>query len=137
MEDELFGNLKWDEGEHSSSGIMILSNGKTAEFSIDIDETDTESREAALKILKFLLANESQVRHKIAVSLIELYEAWLEGEPLIPQQLERKINLKSIEIWEDGSGGLYYTAEGELFGGHWIQVSIDADGELGEPELEG
>lgn len=137
MEDELFGNVTWDEGSQWS-GIMTLANGKTAAFEIDGDEPVESLPEAARNTLKFLVANEPLIRRKVAVSLRKFYnETWLDENTMTPEELAQRINLSSVTIWDEGGGELYYTADDDLFAGHWVQVLIDANGEIGEPEIEG
>ncbi|MGB7923541.1 MAG: DUF2262 domain-containing protein [Pyrinomonadaceae bacterium] len=137
MEDELFGNVTWNK-DTRWSGIMTLATGKTAAFEIDGDEPVESITEAARNTLKFLIANEPLIRHKIAVSMRQVYnDTWLYENTLTPEELAQRISLHSVIIWDEGGGDLVYTADGNLFAGHWIQVLMDASGEIGEPELEG
>ena len=137
MEDELSGNVTWDK-DSRWSGIMILANGKTAAFEIDGYEPIETIPEAARNTLKFLITNEPLIRHKIAVSMRKLYnETWLDENTLTPEELAQKINLHNVTIFDEGGGELFYEADEDLFAGHWVQVPIDAHGEIGEPEIEG
>lgn len=117
---------------------MTLANGKAVEFEIDGYEPIETVTEAARNTLKFLMANESLVRHKIAVSMRELYnDTWLDEKNLTPEELAQKINLDNVTIFDEGGGELFYEADEDLFAGHWVQVPIDAHGEIGEPEIHG
>ena len=137
MEDELSGNVTWDK-DSQWSGTMILPNGKTAAFEIDGYEPVESITEATRNTLKFLIANEPLIRHKIAVSMRELYnEGWLYENTLTPEELAQKINLNNVTIFDEGGGELFYEADEDLFAGHWAQVLIDAHGEIGEPEIHG
>jgi hypothetical protein len=137
MEDELFGNVTWDK-DSQWSGIMTLADGKTVAFTIDGYEPVESVNEAARNTLKFLIANEPLIRHKIAVSMVKLYhETWLYENTITPEELAQKITLDSVSIWDEGGGDLLYEADDNLFTDHCIQVPIDANGEIGEPELEG
>jgi hypothetical protein len=137
MEDEFFGNVTWDE-DSQWSGIMTLANGKTAAFEIDGYEPVESIPEAARNTLNFLIANEPLIRHKIAVSMRQLYnETWLDENTLTPDELAQRINLNNVTIFDEGGGELVYEADEDLFAGHWVQVPIDAHGEIGEPEIEG
>ena len=137
MEDELFGNVMWDK-DSRWSGIMILASGKTAAFEIDGTEPIETITEAARNTLKFLIANEPLIRHEIAVSMRKLYnEGWLYENALTPEGLAQKINLNNVTIFDEGGGELFYEADEDLFAGHWVQVPIDAHGEIGEPEIHG
>lgn len=132
MEDELFGKIAWDEDD-PSSGIITLENGKTFRLDFDVDE---RGEEAALNTLQLLLAGETQIRHKIAVSMMERYKDWIYDDITTPEELARRITLTDILLWE-GGGQLYYAADDDLFTDHSICVYFDANGELDEPELEG
>ena len=117
---------------------MTLPDGKTAAFTIDGYEPIESVTEAARNTLKFLIANEPLIRHKIAVSMIKLYhETWLYENTITPEELAERITLDSVSILDEGGGDLFYESDDDLFAGHWIQVPIDANGEIGEPELEG
>jgi hypothetical protein len=137
MEDELSGNVTWDK-DSQWSGTMILANGKTAAFEIDGYEPVESITEAARNTLKFLIANEPLIRHIMAVSMRKLYkEGWLYENTLTPEELAQKINLNNVTIFDEGGGELFYEADEDLFAGHWVQVPIGADGEIGEPEIHG
>jgi hypothetical protein len=68
MEDEVLGNVKGNEGSQWS-GIMTLADRKTVAFEIDGFEQLESITDAALNTLKYLIANEPLIRHKIAVSM--------------------------------------------------------------------
>ncbi len=137
MEDEFFGSVTWDANTQFS-GKITLANGKTATFDIDGFEPVESLTEAARNTLKFLIANDPLIRHNIAVSMRKLYnETWLYENTLTFEELAQKINLKHAAIYDEGDGELSYTADDDLFAGHWIQVPIDANGEIGEPDLWG
>lgn len=136
MEDELFGQVTWDQ-DSRWSGSLTLANGKTAKFEIDGYEPVESVTEAALNTLKFLLKNEPLIRHKIAGSMCELYKDWNDNETITPEELARRIHLDSVTIFDEGGGTLLYEPEGDMFTDHWIQVWMDANGEISEPGLEG
>ena len=132
MEDELFGKITWDEDD-PSSGIVTLGNGETVKLDFDVDET---GEEAALHTLQLVITSETQLRHKIAVSMMERYKDWIYDEITTPEELARRIKLTYVFLWE-GGGQLHYAADDDLFTDHSICVFFDANGEIEEPELEG
>lgn len=139
MKDEPFGDVAWEEYFRPEGGTITLASGKTCRLIIDVDETDEAAAAAARYTSKFLLANEPLVRHVVAYSTVNCYrDTWFNGEPPTPDDLARKINLHTVEIHDEGVE-LFYTAdqEDDPFAGHWLQVPIDAKGELGEPEIHG
>lgn len=137
--DELFDNIAWDEGKELLSGKITLADGKTAGFGFDGFETGEWSPDAALKTLKFLSANEPQIRHKIAVLLLEEYkDTWLDESPFTPDELARKIYLTHADILtDDGTADLLYEADEDLFACHCVVVLMNADGEIDEVSIEG
>lgn len=139
MEDELLGRLTWDEVYRGWRGVMAVAGGKAATFVIDGVKTDESVPEAARKIARFMLANEPSVRHRIAVSMSEIYNGpWSGGgDTITPEALAQRIALTGVYVDEEGGGELHYKAEDGLFTDHTICASIDVDGEIGEPDLEG
>jgi hypothetical protein len=121
----------------SDYGIITLANGRTVAFEIDGDEPLEAITEAARNTLEFLIQNEPLIRHKIAASMCELYKDWNDGNTITPEELAQKINLDSVTIFDEGGGNLLYEPEGDMFTDHWIQVWMDANGEIDEPGLEG
>jgi hypothetical protein len=136
MEDEIFSNVIWDK-DSRWSGTMTLANGKTASFEIDGYEPLEAITEAARNTLQFLLKNEPLVRLKVAGSMCGLYKDWNDNETITPEELAQRINLNSVTIFDEGGGTLLYEPEDDMFTDHWIQVWMDANGEIDEPGLEG
>jgi hypothetical protein len=138
MEDEFNGSVTWDKNPQPS-GIMTFANGKTAAFDIDgYDDQSERITEAARNTLKFLIANEPLIRHKVAVSVREFFkDTWLYEDPITPEQLAQRINLVWVSIFDEGGGNLVYEADDDLFTDHCIEILMDANGEIGEPSLEG
>ena len=138
IEDELFGTLTWGEKYGGWRGIMTMASGKTATLTIDGVEAEESITDAARNTFKFLIANEPLIRDKIAVSMSELYNGpWSGGDTITPEEMAQRINLTGVSFYEEGGGELYYEADDELFTDHTICTPIDANGEIGEPELEG
>ncbi len=139
IEDELFGRLTWDERYNSWRGALTLASGETATFRIDGVKTDESIPEAVRDISRFLVANETLIRDRVAVSMSEIYNGpWGGGDTITPGAMAQRITLTGVHFHEDdGSGELHYEAPDGLFTDHTICVPVDANGEIGEPELEG
>lgn len=136
LEDKHFDNIKWDKNK-PWSGIITLANGKTAIVEFDIEETEEE---AARNTLKFLIEGETEIHHKVAVSLFRDLKDWIPDYITTPEQLALRIELSSILFGEGGGGQLYYYANGDdyIFTDHTICVWFDANGEIeDEVNLEG
>jgi hypothetical protein len=134
MQDESFSNVTWDENKRT--GKMTLANGKTANLEIDFSD-DEPLPEVILNSVQFVIANEPQIRYKIAASMTELYKDWNDNETITPEQLAQKIHLTNVDFYDDGCGQLSYEPEGNIFTDHCICVPFDANGEIDEPSLEG
>jgi hypothetical protein len=138
LEDKLFGNLTWGEEYRGWRGIMTMANGKTSALTIDGVKTDEAIPEEVRNTAEFLIANEPQIRDKIAVSMSEFYNGtWGDGDTITPEELAQRITLTDVSFYEEGGGELYYTADDDLFTDHTICTPLDANGEIGEPQLEG
>jgi hypothetical protein len=137
MEDEILGTLTWED-QIGWRGIMTMANGKTATLTIDAAKTDESLPEIVRNAVKFVIANEPRIRDKIAVSMSEFYNGtWGGGDTITPEELARRITLTEVSVYEEGDGELLYEAEDELFTDHTICAYLDANGEIGEPELAG
>ncbi len=134
MEDELFSNVMWDEDRRV--GKLTLANGKIAKLEIDV-ANDEPIPEATLNSVQFLIANEPDVRLKIAASVMENYKDWCDDDITTPEELAQKINLTDVSFWDDGGGTLYYDPEGDMFTGHSVCAFFEANGEIGEAEMAG
>jgi len=133
MED-INSNVTWDEAKRV--GKMTLSDGKTAKLEIDFPD-DEPLPEVILNSVQFVIANEPQIRHKVAASMTELYKDWNDNETITPEQLAQRIHLIDVSFYEDGGGSLTYKPEGDIFTDHCIFTMFDANGEIDEPGLEG
>ena len=129
-----FSNVTWDENRRT--GNLALKNGKTARLEIDVAD-DEPLPEAVLNSVQFVIANEPQIRHKIAASMTQLYQDWNNNETITPQQLAQRIHLNNVDFYDDGCGQLNYEPEGNMFTDHCICAWFDANGEIEEPSLEG
>ena len=92
MEDNNLGNIKWDK-DSPWEGLITLANGKTAEVNFDVEE---DEEEAARNTLEFVIENEIQIRHKVAVALFNHYKDWINEDIVTPEQLALRIDLSGI-----------------------------------------
>ena len=126
--------VTWDKAKRI--GEMTLVNGKTVRLEIDFAD-DEPLPEIILNSVQFVIANEPQIRHKIATSMTELYKDWNDNETITAEQLAQKIHLIDVLFYDDGCGQLTYEPEGFIFTDHCICAAFDANGEIDEPSLEG
>lgn len=138
MEDEFFGRLTWEEDYHAWRATMTMTDGKTSSLTIDGVETDEAIPEEVRNTAKFLIANEPLIRDKIAAYMSEVYNGtWGGGDTITPEEMAQRISLAAVAFYDEGEGELFYEADGNLFTDHAICVPIDANGEIGEPDLAG
>ena len=133
-EDNYFGSIKWDK-DSPWEGTLTLANGKTVGVEFDVEESEEE---AARNTLNFVIANEAEIRRKVAVALFEQFEDWIDDDIVTPEQLTLRIDLSAITFWE-GKGHLFYYPNGndEMFTDHVLSVWLDADGEIEEIGFDG
>ncbi|HEX4950379.1 MAG TPA: DUF2262 domain-containing protein [Blastocatellia bacterium] len=137
MEDEILGTLTWED-RIGWCGTIPLANGKTATLTIDAAKTDQAIPEVIRKAATRVIANEPQIRAKIAADMSKIYnETWSGGDTITPEEMARRITLVDLSVYEEGDGALSYEADDDLFTDHTICAYMDVYGEIDEPGLEG
>ena len=113
------------------------------DFCIDSDEPDVYFRltlDRAIEYLDWARTTESECRNKIADDLLATYnEIWAEDNGM--GQISREIFInkivpESLILHLDGEGTWYYN-DSDLFAGHSIEISIEADRSFNEAHLAG
>jgi hypothetical protein len=79
-----------------------------------------------------------RARHYASESLCDLKNDTWAGDdaPVLASDLAQRLNLEACEIAADGLATLYF-ADGGLFGGHSIVVSVDVGGGFVDAKLAG
>jgi hypothetical protein len=131
-----FGTLVFDSLLDCYCGA-ITYNGLPLEVSFaNMDKVQLDD---CLLAAEQLLAKTMQIRQEMAKDMLDLKnDAWLdEGQTeLTPEAFDQAIQLHSIYTYEDKTMDFYYTA-GDLFWGHHILTTVDADGQYIESDLAG
>ena len=88
-------------------------------------------------IIKKIKDGDRDFKLHVAKHLLDLYnDDWSEAEIIDREEFANRISLDSIAIYDDNSAEIYYQ-DADLFAGHYIALSLDSEGKLGEPDLAG
>ena len=127
----------WYEGN-----VEIL--GGSCLVYLDLDEqTKVEAKDAAARFEIFLKDIENldrQMKDFCVERMLDSANEWKENEDdpdITPEQFKENLDSPNeLVVHNDGSAEFMY-GDGDMFGGHAIQVSVEADGELSDCELVG
>ena len=116
-------------------------NGRfTGVYVCDEDTKDIEILKDRLnKGIDWIENNYEKILNYCADNLLELKnESWLDlkEEEVTKQAFKEKLQLESIEIWDDGKLEISFR-DGDLFDGHWIVADIDREYNLCDVNIEG
>jgi hypothetical protein len=143
--DKLRDFLEWDEAGNQWIGMIEKPDGLNIE--IYIDSTNAEDVGAIAKaeaVIDAILANEDAIRDHVVASLLNIYnDFWAaKGAELSPAEFRSRIDFVGIIFEESDRITAVFQdnreqATIELFGGHDIFVSVENDGQAGDPYLAG
>ena len=113
---------QWNEGK-------IEFRKKRYEITVNADNKD-DPVSWVDELLSRILAKLADATTEAAHQLTELYNSsWVQDWELKPAGIKRRIKLTSMSLNRDESWGMLFS-DGDLFGGHWIRVTVGADGEV-------
>ena len=113
---------QWIDGE-------IVYQRKRYEIKVNASKKDDPESWVDLRLSR-ILAQLSAATKEASHQLAELYnDSWMEDRELSATGVKRRIKLESLTLNRDESWQMWF-ADGDLFGGHWIDVSIDTNGEV-------
>lgn len=127
--------LEWNADDEAWCGAVELA-GKRFEVSVNVEEAD--ELDAAWRVVSRVVRGEAKLRRAAAeLELLELYnESWNEGKPLGMAAFCRRLSLTRVDVSPDGDAEVCF-ADGELFAGHTILVSVNEDGEVDDASIAG
>ncbi|HEX9048468.1 MAG TPA: DUF2262 domain-containing protein [Verrucomicrobiae bacterium] len=131
---DYFGSMKLDERRRCYHAVLNVSPDRKVRVIIDwMGATPAEALKRSQEICERLRVREPEYRRKIASDLLRLYnDNWRDGETLDADGFMRRISLSDISIGaadfdaEYGCASVSYS-DGDLFAGHSIDVTLDAD----------
>jgi len=138
IEDELFGTLSYDARLRWYRAQVEFSPSHRVELDISVEGVDPDMAiERARQIFPRVQLQEAALRLAAACEKLALYnDQWSQGERIDAKEFSRRIALSSITIHPEGEVELWY-ADGDLFAGHWIAVSTDAELQFQHVEIAG
>ena len=138
IEDQLFGTLSYDASLRWYRGHVEFSPSHRVELDISVEGVDPDiAIERARQIFPRVQLQEAALRLAAACEKLALYnDQWSQGERIDADEFARRITLSSVTIHPEGEVELWY-ADGDLFAGHWIAVSTDAELQFQHVEIAG
>ena len=135
--DSYLGIIEYSDDLDMYEGKIKLENGEQLEFSFDVDDNLEKIVDITRNVVKTISTRNSQFKEYIAEQLLDLYnDDWSEEETIDKKEFINRISLESVTIYDDNSPEIYYQ-DGDLFAGHYIALSLNSEGKLGEPYLAG
>ncbi len=147
IEDETFGRLEGSDDGYGWKGNVMLGPDRQVKMSIWPDDGYDEKDyiKAARSLFLLMKDNEYKILDQVAEKMLDLANDWEEDAaandekefvPLDKEAFIARITLESIVGYGNGSGTLYYN-DGDIFWGHVIDVSINAQGDVTSADIAG
>ncbi len=136
--DEVFGQLVWDEQVEWWEGRCEFSAGLSIPVSVSPNDIDLEIvLNLARKTFRSLQQSEPSLRLEATEVLLESHnEEWSDGDPIDNETFASRMTIKELTIDGDGSATLFYD-DGNLFWGHSILVETDSEGAFQYADIAG
>ena len=141
-----YGTLTLDRSMSWFSSDNIKIGEHTVFAALETDEEDGNTANGALRAFSEIADNfetfDRKNKEYAAAQLLDLANEWLaEKEDADTEQITQEMFIASMEISEltvspDGSVTLYYN-DGDMFWGHSIEISVDADGTVSDANIAG
>ncbi|MBY0460780.1 MAG: DUF2262 domain-containing protein, partial [Gemmataceae bacterium] len=128
IDDPVFGKLTWDDDLDQWDGRVELKPG--LEVDCHLDPTDGQDEKivgAGRKFVAWLRKKEPAARRYAASELLDTHnDGWNDGDPISARTFASRMTLETASLQSDGGAALYYR-DGDLFWGHCIIVTVNAD----------
>jgi hypothetical protein len=138
VEDETLGTLTWDDDLEWWTGKQNISPGHTIFIAVSPNDEPSEivliqARRAFERVRK----DEMAFTRAAADRLLALHnEEWNDGPPIDNNAFMERMAMTKFAAYYDGSVEISY-ADGDLFSGHTIIVSVDKNGFIQDASIDG
>ena len=138
IEDKTFGTLIWDDSLEWWEGKREIAPGHFVSIAVSPGDKPSETvLEQARQSLKHLQSEDLAFRRFAADTLLALHnEEWNDGPPTDGETFAGRMTLTEFAAYEDGRAEISYD-DGDLFWGHTIFVSVDANGAFQDAGING
>ena len=147
IEDPEFGSLTWDTKLAEWNGQSAMTDGTKfglsvgtpsesqppAEAESNPDKTITAESRIAYRSIR---RGDAHIRAKVADEYVSLYPDWHDGEHILLEVFQSRLQLDSIRVRASGEVEIFYSDDG-MFGGHSLIAFLNPDGALDHTELFG
>jgi len=128
IDDPVLGKLTWNDNFDEWDGRVVLH----PELEVVCHFTPSGGQDeqivtAGRDFIAWLRTNEPAARRYAASELLDTHnDCWNDDDPISAETFADRMTLETAAIRPDGAAGLYYR-DGNLFWGHCIIVSVNAD----------
>jgi hypothetical protein len=139
--DDSSGPMVWEESLEWWTGDVEISPGRRVRAHVSVMGDDVPSlaivTDRARWALDRLRGQEESYRRSAAADLPAIHNgSWNDDEPIDEQRFIERMAFESVTFYPDGSVELCY-ADGDLFWGHVVLMSVASDGTVGEATIAG
>lgn len=134
FEDSQLGLLKWREEADEWEFLVNFIPDKEIKFyyapDTDKSRLEAEDMEKLKSIIEYVRQHEIETRKKVGKKMFSFWMSdWADDEDTVDnlEDFCETISLSGGRIYDDFSGELYYN-DGDLFGGHTLQIYLDSEG---------
>ncbi|MBC8078113.1 MAG: DUF2262 domain-containing protein [Chloroflexales bacterium] len=139
IDDAALGRLTWDDNFDLWDATIALPPASNVGVQIDLgtDQDDAAAIVTGRAFVDWLRAHEPEARAYAASLMLDGYNSdWGDDEQLTPAAFAERLTLEEIAVGSDGDATLYYN-DGDLFGGHVVIVSLDANRTFTDANIAG
>lgn len=140
LQDGALGTVTWDDRFDQWEAQVELQPDHAVTMTVDPAEEldDTAAVELLRDMHLWLRQCEPEARQFAAAELLELHnDTWSEeDEETTAEEFVERMTLTSVSVYSDGSAELYY-ADGDLFWGHTILISVNEDRTFEDASIAG
>ena len=141
VESAVLGTVMWNDDMTVWQGKVLLAPEQIVSIMLEPQESDgdqTIARGEAL--IQWVKGNEADARAYAADEMTDLAEDWRdedeEADEITPEAFADRITLSEISLGSDGSAMLWYNDD-NIFAGHVVVVSVNADRQFTEAQMMG